>query len=133
MYANLRGIKKQSHIKMALEMRYWTHCELYPHERMFDAAVYRELYRLVIHANAESITSDTSLAPFESTELSKMMDIVRVLQDSVGQVNDPIMCVVGEPKVSARSSSSLVAVTSLVLPLLLLAERPTSQSQHRNT
>ncbi|KAI6006344.1 hypothetical protein F5J12DRAFT_833877, partial [Pisolithus orientalis] len=98
MYANLRGIKKQGHIKMALEMRYWTHCELYPHERMFDAAVYRELYGLVIHANAKSITSDTSLAPFESTELSKMMDIVRVLQDlfsySAGQVNDPIMCAV---------------------------------------
>ncbi|KAI6139972.1 hypothetical protein BKA82DRAFT_774729 [Pisolithus tinctorius] len=94
MYANLRGVKKQSHIKMALEMQYWTHCELYPRERTFDAAVYRELYGLVIHANAESITSDTSLAPFESAELSKMMDIVRVLQDSVGQVNDPVMCVV---------------------------------------
>ncbi|KAI5988840.1 hypothetical protein F5J12DRAFT_865135 [Pisolithus orientalis] len=94
MYANLRGVKKQSHIKMALEMQYWTHCELYPRERTFDAAVYRELYGLVIHANAESITSDTSLAPFESAELSKMMDIVRILQDSVGQVNDPVMCVV---------------------------------------
>lgn len=39
-----------------------------------------ELYGLVIHANAESIVSDTSLAPFESAELSRMIDIVRVLQ-----------------------------------------------------
>ncbi|KAI6135972.1 hypothetical protein F5141DRAFT_1071492 [Pisolithus sp. B1] len=94
MYANLRGVKEPSHIKIALEMQYWMHCELYPHERTFDTAIYRELCGFVIHANAESITSDTSLAPFESTELSKMMDIIRVLQDSIGQVNDPLFCVV---------------------------------------
>ncbi|KAI6023424.1 hypothetical protein EDC04DRAFT_3143457 [Pisolithus marmoratus] len=94
MYANLRGVTERSHIKIALEMQYWTHCELYPHKRMFDTALYRELSGLVIHANAESITSDTSLAPFESAELSKMMDIMRVLQDSIEQVNDPLMCVV---------------------------------------
>ncbi|KAI6119766.1 hypothetical protein EDD16DRAFT_1861707 [Pisolithus croceorrhizus] len=94
MYANLRGVKEPSHIKIALEMQYWMHCELYPHERTFDTAIYRELCGFVIHANAESITSDTSLAPFDSTELSKMMDIIRVLQDAIGQVNDPLFCVV---------------------------------------
>lgn len=79
-YANLRGVKEPSHIKIALEMQYWMHCELYPHQRSFDTAIHRELCGLVTHANAELITSDTSLAPFESAELSKMMDIMRVLQ-----------------------------------------------------
>ncbi|KAI6031092.1 hypothetical protein PISMIDRAFT_20175 [Pisolithus microcarpus 441] len=109
MYANLRGVKDPSHItddvvrlqcvaimitEIALEMQYWMHCELYPHQRTFDTAIYRELCGLIIHANAESITSDTSLAPFESAELSKMMDIMRVLKDSTEQVNDPLFCVV---------------------------------------
>ncbi|KAI5998274.1 hypothetical protein EDD15DRAFT_2364067 [Pisolithus albus] len=80
--------------EIALEMQYWTHCELYPHQRTFDISIYRELCGWIIHANAESITSDTSLAPFERSELSKMMDIMRVLRDSTEQVNDPLYCVV---------------------------------------
>ncbi|KAG6329004.1 hypothetical protein ID866_10084 [Astraeus odoratus] len=53
LFDNLRGVKELSHIGKAIEMQY---C-------------------LIIHANAESITSETALAPFESAELSKMMDI----------------------------------------------------------
>ncbi|KAI6024343.1 hypothetical protein EDC04DRAFT_2724836 [Pisolithus marmoratus] len=75
-------------------MQYWTHCELYPHKRTFNAALYQELSGLVIHANADlrSRLPPTRLSlPFESAELSKMMDIMRI---PLNKSTDPLMCVV---------------------------------------
>ncbi|KIJ66581.1 hypothetical protein HYDPIDRAFT_38905 [Hydnomerulius pinastri MD-312] len=94
MYGNVKGVREPTHIKVALEMQYWTHCELYPYNRTFDKEVFYELRGIIIHANAESITSDTYLAPFEPDELSKMMDIMNVLESTTGQKNDHLMCVV---------------------------------------
>ncbi|KAH7886377.1 hypothetical protein F5I97DRAFT_1274383 [Phlebopus sp. FC_14] len=94
MYGNVRGVKEPTHIKCALEMQYWWHCELYPYDRVLQSATFYELRGLIIHANAESVTSDTSLAPFETGELSKMMDIMNVLEGTIGQPNDHLMCVV---------------------------------------
>ncbi|KAL4068826.1 hypothetical protein V8B97DRAFT_1872600, partial [Scleroderma yunnanense] len=96
-YENLQGVKEPTHIKKALEMQYWTHCELYPHKRQFDAAVIKELRGFIIHANAESITSETSLIPFDTTEVSKMMDIMDALEEATMGANpgfEPIICVI---------------------------------------
>ncbi|KAF9225141.1 hypothetical protein BS17DRAFT_580315 [Gyrodon lividus] len=109
MYGNVKGVKEPTHIKCALEMQYWIrstprakvngnhdrmHCELYPYDRVFDRDDFYELRGIIVHANAEKITSDTSLAPFETDELSKMMDIMNVLEGTIGQKNDHLMCVV---------------------------------------
>ncbi|KAF9237044.1 hypothetical protein BU15DRAFT_14813, partial [Melanogaster broomeanus] len=99
MYGNVKGVKEQTHIKRKEVMngnRF--HCELYPYNRVFEQDLFYELRGVIVHANAEKVTSDTSLAPFETDELAKMMDIVNVLEDkilgAIGQKNDHLMCVI---------------------------------------
>ncbi|OAX36665.1 hypothetical protein K503DRAFT_285380 [Rhizopogon vinicolor AM-OR11-026] len=66
----------------ALEDEYWTHCEHYPNHRMDRKKLVKELRELVMHASAEIITSDTSLSPFDSNELSKIMELLGHLQEN---------------------------------------------------
>lgn len=95
-FQGLKGVNEPMHIKKALEMQYWKHCELYPCNRTFDIGVLNELRGLIIHANAESITSDTFLAPFEPAELSKMMDILDIVKEAVGKIDDHLVAVVAK-------------------------------------
>ncbi|KAG1747701.1 hypothetical protein EDB19DRAFT_1630824 [Suillus lakei] len=78
--SNVKAAKKHSHIKYSLESQYWPssryHCELYPQNRHLPRQIFEELREIIIHANAETITSDTSLAPFDSNELAKMLDLM---------------------------------------------------------
>ncbi|KAG1724484.1 hypothetical protein EDB19DRAFT_1759616 [Suillus lakei] len=53
-----------------------THCELFPHENRVTPLVLEELKQMIIHAAAVTITSMTSVAPFEKGELEKMLDLV---------------------------------------------------------
>ncbi|KAF9237043.1 hypothetical protein BU15DRAFT_76281 [Melanogaster broomeanus] len=104
-YGNVTGVKERLHIKCALQVQYCigngnkrmnrTHCELYPYNRAFDETVFFKLRGIILHANADKITSDTSLAPFEPDELSKMMDIMNDLRDSIGKKDEYSMCVMG--------------------------------------
>ncbi|KAG0706666.1 hypothetical protein DFH29DRAFT_995792 [Suillus ampliporus] len=80
---NIKAAKKH---KYSLEAQYWLvlskgspsryHCELYPHNRYLPRQVFEELREIIIHADAETITSDTSLAPFDGNELAKMLDLM---------------------------------------------------------
>ncbi|KAF8836690.1 hypothetical protein BDN67DRAFT_1014475 [Paxillus ammoniavirescens] len=76
MYGNVKGVREPTHIKCALEMQYC--CRSIDPQPRF----------------VEKVTSDTSLAPFEMDELSKMLDIMNVLEGTIGQKNDHLMCVV---------------------------------------
>ncbi|KAF8836691.1 hypothetical protein BDN67DRAFT_936435 [Paxillus ammoniavirescens] len=111
-YGNVKGVRGELHIKCALKVQYWMHCELYPHKQVFCQDVLHRLRGIIVHANAEKITSETSLAPFETDELSKMMDIMDVLESEetihlsesdhllrryvgcTNKENDHLMCVV---------------------------------------
>ncbi|KAL4068857.1 hypothetical protein V8B97DRAFT_2104749 [Scleroderma yunnanense] len=95
-FQSLRGVKEPTHIKKALETQYWKHCELYPYKRTFDDPVFYELRDSIVYANAEFIMSDTSLVPFESAELSKMMEIMGVLKETIGKPNDHLVTVLAK-------------------------------------
>lgn len=91
---NVKAAKKRSHIKYSLESQYWYHCELYPHNRYLSRQIFEELKEIIIHANAETITSDTSLAPFDGNELAKMLDLMDRVEGSIDKMHAHSVCVV---------------------------------------
>ncbi|KAG1782860.1 hypothetical protein EV702DRAFT_1058666 [Suillus placidus] len=77
------GVEKWSHIKYAIQHQYWQHCELYPSDKLPCAQLLKELKEVVVHASAEVITTDLSLSPFDSDELSKILDLIDRFEDNV--------------------------------------------------
>ncbi|KAG1734997.1 hypothetical protein EDB19DRAFT_1122884 [Suillus lakei] len=84
LFDGVQGVEKWSHIKYAIEHQYWQHCELYPSDKLLGTQLLKELKALVLHASAETITTDSSLSPFNSDELSKILDLIDRFGDVQG-------------------------------------------------
>ncbi|KAG2127919.1 uncharacterized protein EDB93DRAFT_1269771 [Suillus bovinus] len=65
-----------------------THCECYPDHQMDRPKIIKELRELVVHAITETITSDTSLSPFDGDELSRILELINHLKENALD-NDP--------------------------------------------
>ncbi|KAG0697316.1 hypothetical protein DFH29DRAFT_946926 [Suillus ampliporus] len=83
LFCGVQGVEKLSHIKYAVEHQYWQHCELYPNGNLPGPQLLKELKEVVVHASAETITTDVSLSPFDGDELSKILDLIGRLQENV--------------------------------------------------
>ncbi|KAG1891990.1 hypothetical protein F4604DRAFT_2746 [Suillus subluteus] len=77
------GVEKWSHIKYAIQHQYWQHCELYPSDKLPGPQLLKELKEVVVHASAEIITTDLSLSPFDSDELSKILHLIDRFEDDI--------------------------------------------------
>ncbi|OCH93194.1 hypothetical protein OBBRIDRAFT_832839 [Obba rivulosa] len=64
----------------SMESEYWTHCEMFPHNRFIPPKVVEELRRAMLNATAGTLTSDTPTTPFTHEELSKMSELLKLLQ-----------------------------------------------------
>ncbi|KAG2361740.1 hypothetical protein BDR07DRAFT_1408763 [Suillus spraguei] len=87
LFCGLQGVKKLSHIKYAVEHQYWQHCEMYPNQNLSCTQLLKllkELKEVVVHASAETITTDVSLSPFDGDELAKILELINQLGDNVG-------------------------------------------------
>ncbi|KAG2107851.1 hypothetical protein BD769DRAFT_1500456 [Suillus cothurnatus] len=94
---NVKAAKKFSHIKYSLESQYWlvlSKGSLYPHNRYLPRQIFDELREIIIHANAETITSDTSLAPFDGNELARMLDLMDRIEGNIDKMHAHSVCVV---------------------------------------
>ncbi|KAH7924791.1 hypothetical protein BV22DRAFT_1034753 [Leucogyrophana mollusca] len=91
---HVKGVIERSQLKYAMETQYWKHIEFYPHEREVSEKAFNELKDIVVHANAEAITSSTYLAPFDKEELAKMRDLLDSLQDGVNEKRPYFVCVI---------------------------------------
>ncbi|KAF9225080.1 hypothetical protein BS17DRAFT_778081 [Gyrodon lividus] len=91
-FGNVKGVKSPSHIKYAMEAQYWMHCELFPTQPI-PRIFWEEIKLTLLHATAETITSDTSLAPFDGEELRKMLNLTNDLEGSIGTHHPHAMCV----------------------------------------
>ncbi|KAG2131466.1 hypothetical protein BD769DRAFT_1722792 [Suillus cothurnatus] len=67
-----------------------THCELFPYENRVTPAVLEELKQMIMHAAAVTITSVTSVAPFDRDELEKMLSLVTEIEGSSGKGFNPV-------------------------------------------
>ncbi|KAG2131491.1 hypothetical protein BD769DRAFT_1386709 [Suillus cothurnatus] len=85
LFDNIRRVRNMGHIKYAIEAQYWTHCELFPYENRVTPAVLEELKQMIMHAAAVTITSVTSVAPFDRDELEKMLSLVTEIEGSSGK------------------------------------------------
>ncbi|KAF9235785.1 hypothetical protein BU15DRAFT_64540 [Melanogaster broomeanus] len=95
-----RGARSEGHLRYAIETHYWFvslimsapslaaeesevtlclfgrhHCELFPSDATSwltpDSHSYHQLQGMLIHANADSMLSDTAMGPFETTDLQR--------------------------------------------------------------
>ncbi|KAG1815233.1 uncharacterized protein BJ212DRAFT_1481756 [Suillus subaureus] len=82
---NVRGVKRKSHVKYALDSQYWRHIELFPNKRVLPEDIVVTLKEIVMHAHAENITSETCLAPFAPNEVASMLELVNHLKDSTNK------------------------------------------------
>lgn len=92
---NLDRVQSRVQLKYAMEAEYWTHCMLFPNNWSLTAIVLAELENMILHAVADSITSTTSVVPFDQEELAKMLDLMDRLK---GRIDEPFLhakCIVG--------------------------------------
>ncbi|OAX32387.1 hypothetical protein K503DRAFT_776715 [Rhizopogon vinicolor AM-OR11-026] len=80
---NVRGVERKSHVRYALESQYWKHVELFPNKRALPEDVVVKLNEIVMHAQAENITSGSCLAPFGPDEVASMLTLMDPLTKSV--------------------------------------------------
>ncbi|KAG1762584.1 hypothetical protein EDD22DRAFT_952979 [Suillus occidentalis] len=78
----VRGVERKSHAKYALESQYWKHVELFPNKRLLPVDVVLELKELVLFAQADGITSQTSLTRFTLAQIASIVSLVDLLRDS---------------------------------------------------
>ncbi|KAG1720878.1 hypothetical protein EDB19DRAFT_1859964 [Suillus lakei] len=82
---DVRGVKRKSHVKYALDSQYWRHIELFPNKRVLPEDIVVKLKEIVMHAHADNITSETCLAPFAPNEVASMLGLVDLLKDSTNK------------------------------------------------
>lgn len=85
LFGEVKGVTN-GHIKYAMEAEYWMHRELYPNDCKITPELHRELQAMILHAYTDTIFSEVSLAPFDTDELKRALDIVDYLN---GIVNKP--------------------------------------------
>ncbi|KAG1878623.1 hypothetical protein C8R48DRAFT_687549 [Suillus tomentosus] len=83
--SRIRGVERKSHIKYALESQYWRHIELFPNRRFLPEDIVVELKEFVMYAQADSITSQTSVVQFASDEIANILSLVDLLRKSANK------------------------------------------------
>ncbi|KAG2151270.1 uncharacterized protein EDB93DRAFT_1249467 [Suillus bovinus] len=91
---HVRGVSDKSHIRYALEAQYWKHCTLFPNMRALPRQAVDCLRDIIVYAHSESITSQTSLSPFDLDELSNILSDVDQVKDNIEKVNKHSVCIV---------------------------------------
>ncbi|OAX32741.1 hypothetical protein K503DRAFT_869980 [Rhizopogon vinicolor AM-OR11-026] len=112
----VRGVTEKGHIRYALEAQYWCvhqlssfelmtldssasapsrkHCTLFPNMRVLPRPIVERLRDMIAYAHAESITSETSLSPFDLGELSNILSLVDQVKESIDKENEHSVCIV---------------------------------------
>ncbi|KIK91512.1 hypothetical protein PAXRUDRAFT_13750 [Paxillus rubicundulus Ve08.2h10] len=68
---------------------------MFPHGRPISLDDLKSLKGTLVHANAEAITSDTSLAPFDLEELGRMVDLVDKMQEGAMEGQPDMVWAIG--------------------------------------
>lgn len=92
--AGLRGVTEWPHIHLALQAQYWTHWEMYPHDREIPEHLLQELLGILVHAGVDCMTSSNSTAAYSEGELKKLLSYVKHIA-SIGGNCGFSACVVG--------------------------------------
>ncbi|KAG1761609.1 hypothetical protein EDD22DRAFT_847647 [Suillus occidentalis] len=65
-----------------------THCMFFPNNWSLTPILLAELEKMILHAVADSITSTTSVIPFDQEELAKMLDLTDRIK---GAIDEPFL------------------------------------------
>ncbi|KAG0708389.1 hypothetical protein DFH29DRAFT_479131 [Suillus ampliporus] len=86
--SNVRGVKRKSHVKYALESQYWRHVELFPNKRFLPKDVVVRLKEIVLYTQADSITSEKCLTPFSSDQVASILGLMDPLMSSIDKEHE---------------------------------------------
>ncbi|KAJ7679397.1 hypothetical protein DFH06DRAFT_1465496 [Mycena polygramma] len=79
------GITSASHIKRALTVEYWRHCEYFPVTLPISTAVLKELRRLVVFSISDTMVSPTTTVTLPVEFLFQMLSIIDTISTEVGE------------------------------------------------
>ncbi|KAF9231546.1 hypothetical protein BU15DRAFT_68239 [Melanogaster broomeanus] len=122
-----RGVRSEEHLRYAIETHYWFvcsafihakkimalpsshHCELYPSDVTSWLAShshsYHQLQGMLIHANADSMLSDTAMGPFETADLQRLVGLTSLIEVHidiyVATILARVMCLFSEVYISS--------------------------------
>ncbi|KDQ52657.1 hypothetical protein JAAARDRAFT_183926 [Jaapia argillacea MUCL 33604] len=88
------GETSMTHLKVEMESRYWTHCELFPNHRDVPDEILNELMGIMMHSSIDAMTSELSLSIYSPQETRDMLDLVERVR-TIGRANGASACVVG--------------------------------------
>ncbi|KAI0044956.1 hypothetical protein FA95DRAFT_186460 [Auriscalpium vulgare] len=84
--SEMRGVTSPAHVKHYLESQYWFHWSFYPAgTRPIPQDAYHDLMGILIHGCIDSITSDTSTAPYSTADKRHMVELLRDAKSTVGK------------------------------------------------
>ncbi|KAG1894917.1 uncharacterized protein F5891DRAFT_1060440 [Suillus fuscotomentosus] len=105
---NVRGVKRKSHIRYALESQYWSHIELFSNKRFLPEDVLVTLKEIVMFTRADNITSKKFLASFTSDQVSSMLDLMDPLMSSIDKEHEHSVWIVGLLLITRLGSNKFV-------------------------
>lgn len=75
--SGLRGVTELTHVHLALQAQYWSHWEMYPHNREVPEYLAQELSGILVHAGVDCMTSPGSTVPYSEGEIGKLLGYVK--------------------------------------------------------
>ncbi|KAJ7768482.1 hypothetical protein B0H16DRAFT_1519936 [Mycena metata] len=77
------GIKSPSHVKIGLEVEYWSHCELFPAAISLSSGLIHELRDIIIFGVGDSMTGTTSTTSYPLEYLLRMLSLTKEMLDEL--------------------------------------------------
>ncbi|KAI0044955.1 hypothetical protein FA95DRAFT_1597107 [Auriscalpium vulgare] len=83
------GVESPSHVRHYLESQYWFHWSFYPAgARPLPRDSYYALMGMLVHGCIDSITSDTSTAPYSIADKRYMVELLRDAKSTLGEESE---------------------------------------------
>ncbi|KAJ7025545.1 hypothetical protein C8F04DRAFT_1127919 [Mycena alexandri] len=77
------GIKSPSHVKLGLEVEYWSHCGLFPASMTLSSTLVHELRDIIIFGVGDSMTSTTTTVSYPLEHLLRMLSLTKEMLDEL--------------------------------------------------
>ncbi|KAJ7713233.1 hypothetical protein B0H16DRAFT_1702568 [Mycena metata] len=77
------GIKSLSHVKLGLEVEYWSHCGLFPACMTLSSTLVHELQDTIIFGVGDSMTSTTTTIFYPLEHLLRMLSLTKEMLDDL--------------------------------------------------
>ncbi|KAK7026858.1 hypothetical protein VNI00_015400 [Paramarasmius palmivorus] len=83
LWSEVKGVTEMSHVRHAIEVQYWHHCDLFPDSFSLGLSHVDELRDILIHSIGDVVTSLTTTVPYEVYDLQQMLKVANSIRKNV--------------------------------------------------